>query len=179
MAKIHQENIKDNRENFNKEICDFKHSEIEKQFENIKEHINENGKNLKESILAAIKNVEEKIDSELKNKENNLKDKIIIVEKGVNEKIDALDDFTDSLKGNGDPGISERMRAVEEKIKYQFYLVAFILILLFGGEFWGVTVGSIKKYFSSSNTPTKEVQREETGGKAGEDKDVNVVIPPK
>lgn len=163
MAKIHQENIKDNRGNFNKEICDFKHSEIEKQFENIKEHININGQNLKESILEAIKNVEEKIDRELKNKEDNLKDKIIIVEKGVNEKIDALDDFTDSLKGNGDPGISERMRLVELKVKYNFYVIVIIIILLFGGEFWGVTAGSIKKYFSPSSNTTKEVQKEETG----------------
>ena len=163
MSKIHPENQEKNEGSFNQEICDLKHLEINRHFEDIKE-----------TILAAIKNVEEKVDKDISYKEENLKNKIVIVEKGINEKIDIIDEFQDTIKGNGEPGISERMRLVELKVKYNFYIVVIIIILIFGGEFWGVTAGSIKKYFTPNSNTTGEVQKENTG----ENKDV-VVVPPK
>jgi len=162
MSKIHPKTQEKEDNSFNQEICELKHLEINRHFEDIKE-----------IILAAIKNVEEKIDKDISYKEENLKNKIIVVEKGINEKIDIIDEFQDTIKGNGEPGISERMRSVELKVKYNFYTIVIIIILLFGGEFWGVTAENIKKYFSHTTTPIKEVQKEN----GGENKSAIVDLP--
>lgn len=132
---------------FNPEACKLKHKAIDKELEEGKALEEKNHQELKEMLLGLKKDMKE--DNE------NLKNKIILTEKNIGDKIDQLDDFDDSLRGNGDPGVWETLRLYKWQIRIIFLILSIIIILALGGNFKGITKDKIKDRFSLS--PQKQV----------------------
>jgi predicted Holliday junction resolvase-like endonuclease len=131
---------------FNKEVCELKHTDIHNKISDIKNQIQTSTDHMEQSILVAIKQVEDKLDSKLFMKEENLKNKVIIVEKAVNDKIDVLSEFHEVLRGNGQPSIFELVRT----LKFRQNIVLFILVVIFffmiAGDYRGISISKIRKF---------------------------------
>ena len=142
----------DNVENkkFIPEICKIKHKQINDDIDNIKKEtgdIKENVKSIKENNIQhnkEIKNMIVTLTHDIKLNYQNLKNKIILSEKTTGDKIDTLNDFDDSLKGNGDPGIWESIRNIKKNIKLILCAIIIIVILILGGNYRGISLDKIK-----------------------------------
>ncbi len=146
------------KEDFNSEICEFKHSSIDKDIDNIQEDIGEIRKeenSQHEEIKRMITNLSDKVTTS----HDNLKNKIVLSEKTMGDKIDKLNAFDESLKGNGDPGIWESVRNIKKNIRIIILIILVILLLTLGGNFRGLTFESIKERIGlGEKQPTKQVE---------------------
>ena len=136
------------------EICKIKHDSIDKDIERMKEDIGEI-KDEKNEKHEEIKELISSLSKEIENSSINLKNKIVLSEKKAGDKIDALNDFDETLRGNGDPGIWESIRNIKRDIKIILSIVIIIAILVLGGNFKGISLEKIKKRFS--NPKTKQI----------------------
>ena len=134
-------------QDFNPDVCKLKHKAIDKELEERKQLFEKNHQELKDMILGLKKDMKEDND--------NLKNKIILTEKNIGDKIDALDDFDDSLRGNGNPGVWETLRLNKWQIRIIFLILSIIIILALGGNFKGITKDKIKDRFTPA--PQKQV----------------------
>ena len=139
---------------FNPEICNLKHKAIDDKLQNIKETEDQRHEELKK-IVSSMK---EEIKKDLESNHQKLKDKVVLTKNSLGEKIDALNEFNDTLRGNGDPGIWQSVRWIKWEIRILIATVVITLVLLLGGNFRGITLEKIKNIFSSQNTNTTEVQ---------------------
>ena len=132
-------------------LCEEKHRNIDININEIKENIeyikreeNKQHQEIKEMII--------NLAAEIKN----LKNKIILNDQTMGDKIDELNKFDKTLKGNGDPGVWELVRANKEsigstrKIGYWFMgVITSIMIVLFvitlGGEWNGLSKKTVKE----------------------------------
>jgi len=144
---------KEEKENYIPEICKVKHESIDKDIENIKDDIKEI-KEKGEEDFGRLRKMMTLIMKEVKDSHDNLKNKIILSEKRTGDKIDKLNEFDDSLKGNGNPGIWETIRSIKKTLR----IIVVILILLLGGSFLGVTLEKIKGTFGMNNTTAEIVK---------------------
>lgn len=153
--------VKNEQRDFNIEECRLKHELINKdinatnvKIEDFFEEIINHQKELKEEINKLGDYLQSKFEKEIQASNDSLKNKIILTEKSIGEKIDILDDTVDSfdsdIKGNGEPGLKEKVRLLEAKIKWNFLIIGVLVLLVFGGEFWGVTKSTIHDYFFHS-----------------------------
>ncbi len=131
-------------EEFNPEICELKHNNIDKDIKSIKEDIkeirneeNEQHEEIKEMIMGLSK--------EIATSHINLKNKIVLVNKSMGDKIDDLNEFNKKLRGNGDPGIWESIRNIKRNIKIIMCTITVILILVLGGSYRGISLDGIRK----------------------------------
>ncbi len=132
------------------EICKVKHAAIDREIDNIKKDSEEKHEEIKGMITS--------LGEEVKNSHENLKDKIVLSEKRTGDKIDSLNDFDESLKGNGNPGIWESVRNIKRNIKIILCAIALILILVLGGSYEGVSLDKIKKAFGIEKTVAEQVE---------------------
>ncbi len=138
-------------EKFIPEICKIKHKQIDEDISYVKtnvDNINEDVKNIKEDNIKhneEIKNMIVTLTHDVKSSNQNLKNKIILSEKTTGDKIDALNNFDDSLKGNGDPGIWESIRNIKRNVKMILCAMIIIIILVLGGNYRGISLDKIKK----------------------------------
>lgn len=135
-------------------VCKLKHEVIDKEFENIKTDADRRHGEIKD----LIKNLQKGIEDNVKESNENLKDKIVLTEKTIGDKIDKLNQFDDTLKGNGTPGVWESIRSLKWKFGVMITLLSAIIILFVGGNVKGVTWVKIKSVFGFSNTETKQVE---------------------
>ena len=131
-------------DDFISEICNFKHENVDKDINDIKENI-EDIKKEKRDRYQEIKNMIVELTREFKISSLNLKNKIVLADQRMGDKIDSLNDFDKTLRGNGDPGIWESVRNIKKNIKIIMWAIAIILILSLGGNYEGVTFDSIKE----------------------------------
>jgi len=161
---------------FNFDICKLKHAAIDKELKNIetnnskkyeeddKKHEELMGiiQNFQKNVKEDIENVHTRIKEDNKKDYNNLKDKIILTEKIIGGKIDKLNEFDDSLKGNGHPGIWESIRILKWKYRISAAFLVIIFILVLGGDIRGITIDKIKKCFGiDKQVETKQVEEKE------------------
>lgn len=136
-------------------ICKIKHEVIDKDISEIKEDIEEIKKEGR-SHHEEIKEMITKLSGEIKLSHQNLKNKIILVNKFMGDKIDELNDFDRGLRGNGDPGVWESVRANKESIKinrkvgYWFMgaissVIIVLAIITLGGSWEGLSKKTIKE----------------------------------
>ena len=131
-------------------ICKIRHESIDKDIEEIKNKENKQHEEIKELIS--------NLTEEIKNSHQNLKNKIILSEKTMGNKIDSLNDFDETLKGNGDPGIWESVRNIKRNIKIILWTILIILILVLGGSYEGVSLDKIKKALGLDKTVAEQVE---------------------
>jgi len=141
MAKKIEKNIS-NVENWNPEVCKYRHELVDQQYKNLETNHEETKNLIKEHM------------EEIKISRQVLKDKIQVTEASINEKIDVIDK---SLTGNNGIGIFEQIRDLQKIIENTFkwgkraFIVAFVLLILFfGGEIFDLTLGDIKNVFSKN-----------------------------
>jgi DNA-binding transcriptional MerR regulator len=131
---------------FNKEICELKHKEIDQSLRDIKTQLQDCTEHMERGIIAAIKQVEDKLDSKMSTKEENLKNKIVVTEKSVNEKIDVLADFHAVLRGNGQPSIFELVRTLKFRQNIVLFLLVIIFFCMIAGDYRGISISKIRKF---------------------------------
>jgi hypothetical protein len=130
------------------EICKIKHDNIDKDVAGIKNDIEEIKKDERDQH-EEIKDMIEKLSRDVLASHVNLKNKIILVNRSLGDKIDELNDFDKELRGNGDPGVWETVRANKEsirvtrKIGYWFIgpiigALVVLFIIALGGEWNGL-----------------------------------------
>jgi len=150
MAKQHSDG-------FNLKVCEIKHETIDENIKEIKKDI-EQIKGNENKQYEEIKDMITGLTMEVKSSHTNLKNKIVLTEKTVGEKIDSLNDFDESLKGNGKPGIWENIRSIKRSEKWIFALILILILLTLGGNYRGVSTESIKeKIFGPDQQKTKQV----------------------
>lgn len=130
-------------EQFNSGICKLKHIAIDKEFQIIKDDSDIRHAELVE----LIQNLQNNIKGSVKESHDNLKDKIVLTEKIIGDKIDSLSEFDDTLKGNGDPGVWESIRALTWKFRLMITMLFIMFILFIGGNVKGVTWNKVKSVF--------------------------------
>ncbi|MHA1469133.1 MAG: hypothetical protein ACTSSP_01080 [Candidatus Asgardarchaeia archaeon] len=138
---------------FNPDVCQLKHKALDKDLLDIKESDERNHQELKDMIIDLKKDINEK--------NQNLKNKIILTEKNIGDKIDQLDDFDDSLRGNGDPGIWETLRSHRWWIRILGVILFIMIILMLGGNFRGVSLDKIKEKVIPASQEKVEVPSHE------------------
>lgn len=144
---------------FNIEMCKFKHKAIDQDFEDLKSDREKMHEEIKGMILSLKSDIKDEIKESVENSHNNLRDKIVLTQKTLGDKIDALNEFDDTLKGNGDPGVWETLRNFTWKLRVLFALIVLIIILVLGGNFRGITLEKIKNIFTFNNSvPVGEVE---------------------
>jgi hypothetical protein len=160
---------------FSLELCKIKHDHIDKDVDEIKRDtktLQETNQTHNETITKLIQTLTDEIRSSHKN----LKDKIILSEKTTGDKIDALNDFDQSLKGNGDPGIWECVRNIKRSLKIIMVVIFVTLLLVLGGNYRGVTLNKIREAIGMEK---KEIQKVEPAHIYPEEKDKILLMPPK
>ena len=145
------------KENFIPEICELKHSTINKDISEIQEDIEEikkedNGRH------EEIKDLIENLSNDIKLSHQNLKNKIVLVNKSMGDKIDDLNDFDKQLRGNGDPGIWESVRNIKNNVKILLVIMALIVICMVGGDYRGVSINKIRSFFGISEQEAKQIE---------------------
>lgn len=148
------ENSADDITQFNPEACILRHKLIDEKLENVKETEEQKHEELK-NMVSGLK---DDIKKDLANNHEKLKDKILLTKESLGAKIDSLNEFNDTLKGNGDPGIWESVRWIKWEIRILIATIIIMLILLLGGNFRGITLEKVKNIFSRQNTNTTEVE---------------------
>jgi hypothetical protein len=139
---------------FNSEICNLKHGMIEKEFQSI----NKQSELKHAEIIDIITNLRQGIKEDNQEAYDNLKDKIVLVKRTLGDKIDKLDEFDESLRGNGNPGIKESIRMLTWRVKVVFGLTCIIILLMLGGEFRGITLDKIKNIING--TKNTQIEKE-------------------
>lgn len=149
------------------EMCDTKHAAIDKDINNINEII----KRLKhdkeyqhDEIKQMIKTIGNNIEKNIDDKFNNLKNKIVLVEKTVGNKIDALNDFDNILKGNGKPGVFEKIRSVcktvstiNRRFLCVWAVIVIMILVMVVGDYRGISIEKIRNRVGL-NKNTKKVE---------------------
>jgi len=141
---------------FNPDICQLRHDVIDKEFESLRVESDRKHEEMKE----LFKSIRKDIKRDTNNSYNNLRDKIILTDKSLGDKVDSLCEFDDTLKGNGSPGVWESIRWVKWKIRIIFGIIVFIVILILGGNFKGVSLDTIREKLSGYTADTKQVESE-------------------
>lgn len=139
-----------NTKEFNAEVCQLKHEAIDKEFAH--------SRGTHEEIKKMINDLSESLEASMESNYENLKDKVVLTEKTIGDKIDSLNDFDNSLKGNGNPGVWESIRWATWKIRILGIILLVLLILMLGGNFKGVTIDKIKETFGIKKTETKQTE---------------------
>jgi len=142
---------------FIQQVCRLKHDNLDKDIFKIKEDVEEVRKT-EESQHEEIKKMISTLTREVRSSHKNLKNKIILSEKSMGDKIDALNDFDESLKGNGNPGIWENVRNIKRNVKITMVAMAFLFLLLLGGNYRGVSLQSIKNVFGIGKDKINQVE---------------------
>jgi hypothetical protein len=138
--------IQDRSSEFNKEICEYKHTEIDNKLDDIKSQIQDSVHSMKEDIIEALKIREEKMSSDFTHKEEGLKNKIIVTEKGILEKVDTLADFQATLRGNGTPSIFELVRTIKFRQNMVLAALMVIFFLMIVGDYRGISIEKIRRF---------------------------------
>ena len=154
-------------DDFLPEVCKIKHHVIDNALAEFKNNIDEIKKEERDQH-EELKEMITKLSKEVLASHTNLKNKIVLVNKSMGDKIDELKSFDDKLKGNGDPGVWESVRANKEaisitrKIGYWFVgtmstvLIALVFITL-GGSWHGLSKKTIEEE-SPFGEKTKQVE---------------------
>jgi hypothetical protein len=141
-------------EDFLPEVCKEKHKNLDKDIKEIedeqKEIVKQNNK---------IKLELEGIRKDNKNNYNNIKSKIVLTEKSIGNKIDKLNNFDDTLKGNGNPGIQENIRTIKKDVRNLRWVIIGFIVLLIGGRFIGFNLEQLDNFWKKLTKP-KEVKIE-------------------
>jgi hypothetical protein len=135
----------DDKNNFNMEVCRLTHVNVDKEIEAIRKHEDDHHEEIKKIIDSLGDNLKKDIETNYNNLYNNLKDKIVLTEKTLGDKIDKLNEFDNTLKGNGKPGIWESIRSLRSSVKIMTTAIVLIVILELGGSFRGITWEKIKE----------------------------------
>ena len=142
-------------DDFIPEICKIKHDALDKDLDEIKKSIDKIKKERQEQH-EEIKGMISKLSRDIVISHTNLKNKIVLVNKSLGDKIDDLNDFDKKLRGNGDPGVWESVRANKESIRFTkkigywfvgvFSAILIVLIVItLGGSWQGVNKKSIEQ----------------------------------
>ena len=137
---------------FNPEVCQLKHIAVDKELENLKT----DAEKRHNELVGMIQSMQQSIKDDVEKSHSNLKDKIVLTEKTIGGKIDKLNEFDDSLKGNGSPGVWESIRSLTWKFRIMLTLIIVVLVISLGGDFRGVTFESIKKSLGIKTTKIEE-----------------------
>lgn len=156
----------DNETDFIPVICELKHENIDREVDDIKTNVKDIDTDIKDidndlnemrenQYLQheEIKKMIENLSKDIKNSHINLKNKIVLSEKTMGDKIDSLNDFDETLKGNGDPGIWEIIRNTRRDVK----IIIVLLVIFIGGRIFGVSLKNIKNNFFGK-TEIKQVE---------------------
>jgi hypothetical protein len=152
----------DNKDKFEPKICEIKHTEVDKEIDNIEKEQDELNKNLQNTREEnnkdhfEIKGMITALDINIKNTYKNLRDKIILSKKTTEKKIDGLNSFDNTLRGNGDPGVWESIRTMRRNIKIILWIIVVMLILQLGGSWRGVTYEKIREKIGLKNQKVEE-----------------------
>lgn len=153
------------KDEYNIELCHLKHSQIEKDINALKDSYEEKH----QELLKIIEKFKEETNGDCEEKYENLKNKIIVTDQSIHKKIDELYDFNKKIKGNGDPGLFEQVRNLENKFKWYISIIIVSIALLYGGRFMGVSYDTIKEKITGKETEIK---------KTVETKDINKLTSP-
>jgi len=152
---------------YNKEVCEFRHAEIEKDFGELKGRIDEKTDGIRREmdnmhfeVLKAIDASKENVQIDTEKKVEKLKDKIIVTEKSMGEKIDTLTEFSRKVKGNGDPGVFEEIRHVKRWLKLLTSVITIMGILILGGQVSKVSLDGIKEKLFGKKPEVKQVEEQ-------------------
>jgi hypothetical protein len=135
-------------DDFLPEVCKIKHDVLDKDLAIIKKDIREISQEERDQH-EEIKEIMAKLSRDIIVSHTNLKNKIVLVNRSVGDKIDELKTFDDKLRGNGDPGVWESVRANKEaisvtrKIGYWFIgafiaVTVVLAIITLGGSWNGI-----------------------------------------
>jgi len=145
------------KDKFIPEIWEMKHIELQNKISELKELIDE-VKIERHKENNEIKDPINKLSDKVEETSKNLKNKIFLTEKSLGEKIDELNDYDETLKGNGEPGIWESIRSIRRNIKILIASVVILSILSLGGNFRGVSKASIDKAIQDALGKQKKTQ---------------------
>jgi len=129
---------------YNPELCHYKHEEINKDFSEIKNNLKtffdkeeKRNEDLRKYINGFMEEMREEVDKSIKKTNEALKNKIIVTGERIGVQIDALTDFNKTLKGNGKPSVNEKIRSLTKSVYILYIIILFTIILMVGGELRG------------------------------------------
>lgn len=176
MAKKTTRKTTSSSDPFNSEVCNLKHEQIEKQFKEQEKRIDDKFGNLKDYIgdnknetLKAIRGMEEKIGEKMRAMEEQLMSKIKVERDNASEKFDALSEFSDELRGNGEPGVFEMLRSYRRRQVVIITVLVIMSILMIGGEYKGVSLKKIRSFLGLDAVEIKTVETPPNGTKKEND----------
>lgn len=138
---------------YNSDLCKFKHSEIEKDFTHIREDLKvfldkkeKQDEVLRVDMTKLLEDAKDGITDSIKESQRTLKDKIIVTSNRTGVQIDTLTEFNKELKGNGRPSVNEKVRTLKCHIRFLYGIITIMIILLLGGNHMGVTLRGIDNF---------------------------------
>jgi len=151
---------------YNHEVCNYKHEEIKEQFKTVNDSIKEVTKDnmkTKEKMILNDAKIGEKLDV--------LITKTVNIEKMEN-KIDDINNYIKTIRGNGEPSITEHVRTLKRWIKWMFYGIIIMFAFIIGGDVYnGISRKSLSEYIMNkllhrsstveTTTPHNEISNDE------------------
>lgn len=146
------------------EVCQVRHTAIEKDIGEIRKDIDEIEKNM-EAIKQEehkendeIKKIIKELSDDMKLANENLKNKIILVNKSMGDKVDELNEFDKKLRGNGSPGVWESIRNIQRNIKVIMATLMLIIILVLGGSYRGISLEKLRQRINSNDQTIEKME---------------------
>jgi hypothetical protein len=157
MAKIESKEEWDpSRCRYRLELCKKEFQAVNTRIENVEGNVGQSLSNHRDEVNRLLDTHQEAISKEIKAGINNVKNKVVIAQKSLGDKIDKLDEFDNTLKGNGEKGINEKARWLKWEVRLIFGWLLLITILILGGKTQGgLTLENIKN--ALFGTPKVEV----------------------